>query len=121
MAISVQARKAKGRKHQQKVARAILDTFDTLSEDDVRSCSMGSNGADILMSSAAKALVPYEIECKARASGYTSLYDDMDQARTHGSLEPVLIVKQDRRKELVVMTMDHWLELIARQTGPRTA
>ena len=45
-----QSCKSKGRRFQQKVARAILDVFPHLTEDDVRSTSMGAPGEDIQMS-----------------------------------------------------------------------
>ena len=112
--ITVQSAKAKGAKLQKSVCKGLLDTFPSLTPDDVRSCSMGSNGADVLLSSAAKALIPYDIECKARASGFTALYDALEQADTHGSLEPIAVVKQDRRKPLVVMDFDHFLKLLSR-------
>lgn len=112
--ISVQSAKAKGRNLQKSVVQGILDHFPTLTSDDVRSCSMGSNGADVIMSSAAKAAVPYEIEAKARANGFTPLYDALKQAGGHGSLTPVAVVKQDRQQPLVVMTLDAWLSLISK-------
>lgn len=114
MAIKTSSAKAKGRSLQQKVRDALLEAHPSLTLDDVRSCSMGSNGADILLSAAAKALIPYEFECKARARGYTPLYDALSQATGHGGLTPVAVVKQDRCQPLVVMTLDAWLALTGR-------
>ena len=87
---------AKGRRLQQMVAAMILKAFPSLAPDDVRSCSMSNNGQDVQLSPAARALVPYSIECKAR-SGLKTIYGRYDQARSHGPHEPLLILKQDRR------------------------
>ena len=111
MAISTASAKAKGRALQQKVRDAILAEFPALTEDDVRSCPMGSNGEDIQLSSAAKAAFPYSIECKAR-KGIALIYDAVAQAKTQNDLTPVAIVKADRKKPLVVMELDDWMKLI---------
>jgi hypothetical protein len=55
MAISTASAKSKGRKLQQTVRDAVLAQYPDLTEDDVRSCPMGSNGEDIQLSTAAKA------------------------------------------------------------------
>jgi hypothetical protein len=110
--ISVQAGKAKGRRAQQAVVAKVLDTFSALTEDDVRSCPMGSNGSDVILSTAAKAAFPYEVEVKARAAGFSLIYDAMDQAASQGNLTPLVVIKQDRRKPLVVLDMDAFFALI---------
>lgn len=113
MAISVQARKQKGRKLQQKVRDGLLARFPHLTEDDVRSCAMGSQGEDIQLSSAAKADIPYSIEAKARAK-IGLVYEAIEQAAGQNDLTPVAVVKADRKDALVVMRLDDWLALIAK-------
>ena len=56
--------KQKGRKLQQKVRDIILESFDNLREDDVRSTSMGAGGEDVLLSPAARDVFPFSVECK---------------------------------------------------------
>lgn len=56
--------KAKGRRHQQRIVRDILDAFPHLTPDDVRSTSMGAGGEDVLLSPAAQRCVPLSIEAK---------------------------------------------------------
>ena len=56
--------KSKGRRFQQKVASAVLDTFPNLHPDDVRSTSMGCGGEDLQLSEAARIALPLSIECK---------------------------------------------------------
>lgn len=61
--IRPQSAKAKGRRWQQNVAELITRTFG-LGEGDVVSRPMGSGGADLMMSPAARNLFPFTIECK---------------------------------------------------------
>lgn len=112
MAITNASRKAKGRGLQQRVAKAILAAFPHLQPDDCQSCAMGSHGEDVKLSPAARAAMPYQIECKKRAS--MSVWTDYKQARSHGKHEPVLIVEADRGKPLAVISLDHFLELVQR-------
>jgi hypothetical protein len=60
---TVQSRKEKGRKLQQKIAIDIQETYG-LSEFDVVSRPMGSPGLDIMLSEKARAIFPFGIESK---------------------------------------------------------
>lgn len=112
MAISTTAAKAKGRNLQKKVRDALLAKYPELTEDDVRSCPMGSNGEDIQLSTAAKAAFPYSVECKARAK-IAIVYDALEQARSQNDLTPLAVIKADRKEALVVLTLDDFMRLIS--------
>lgn len=102
--------KNKGRLLQQKIRDEVIEMFPELTIDDVRSTSMGAGGADIQLSQAAKALFPYDVECKSKKlSPAHSLYD---QAKTHGDLEPLVLVKKNRDIVLAIVSWDHLKELI---------
>jgi len=103
--------KAKGRKLQQVVRDKILEAFPVLEPDDVKSTSMGAGGEDVQLSPAARKLMPYSIECKARAS--ISVYAWYQQAKTNApkGMEPLLVIKQNYGKPLVVVDLDHYMEL----------
>ena len=62
--LSTRSAKAKGRKGQQDVVKLLLKSFPELTEDDIRSTPMGSQGEDILLSTAARELLPWNIEVK---------------------------------------------------------
>jgi hypothetical protein len=111
MAISTSSAKAKGRKLQQHVRDAIIAAHPALTLDDVRSTAMGSNGEDILLSTAAKAAFPFSVECKARAK-IALVYDALDQAKTQNDLTPLAVIKADRKAPLVVLTLDDFMRLI---------
>lgn len=103
------SRKSKGRNLQKLVVKKILEMFP-LSADDVTSRSMGAAGEDVLMSLAARQVLPMSIECKRRAS--MAVYKDYDQAQANsGGWEPVLVIQADRSKPLVVCDLDYFLRM----------
>jgi hypothetical protein len=102
--------KAKGRRLQQYVRDLILSSFLQLEPDDVLSTAMGQNGADIQLSPAARKFVPYQIECKSKATSQIHTY--YEQCKTHGKHEPLVIVKKDRDIALAIVSLDHFLELL---------
>lgn len=106
--------KAKGRKLQQVVRDKILDTYPILDEDDVRSTSMGAKGEDVLLSSSARKLFPYSVECKSRET--IALYAWYQQAKANcpKDVEPMLVIKQNYSKPLVVVDLDHYFNLLER-------
>lgn len=112
--ITVQSAKAKGRKFQQLIASYILRVFgDILQTDDVRSCSMGANGEDILLSPAARQLYPYSNECKHQERGFTPLYDAFEQASKNSKgLEPVVHLRMNRKEPLTVVSTKHFFDLM---------
>lgn len=105
-----QSAKAKGRKLQQWVRDKILQLFPELTEDDVRSTSMGASGQDIQLSTAARNRVPCAIECKNRENLKTlyAWYDQPGQTKW----EKVLVVKSNHREPLAVIDAAWFFELM---------
>ena len=56
--------KAKGRRLQNFVRDALRDKYSKLEEDDIKSAIMGVGGEDIVLSPAARKVIPYSFECK---------------------------------------------------------
>jgi hypothetical protein len=110
--------KAKGRSLQQWVRDLILKSFSSLEKDDVRSTSMGADGEDVQLSPAARKLVPYQIECKNKARSQIHTY--YDQACTHGKHEPLVIVKQDRKKPLAILDAETFFKLLIELNANRS-
>jgi len=72
---------------------------------------MGVTGKDVQLSEAARALFPYAVECKSRAR--FALYEDYGQAQSNaGSDTPLLVIKQNQSKPLVVLSMEDFFKLI---------
>jgi hypothetical protein len=108
--VKPQSSKAKGRIFQNKVRDLILAAFLQLEPDDVKSTSMGAPGEDICLSPAARKIIPYQIECKSKATSQIHTY--YEQCKTHGKHEPLVIVKKDRDIALAIVSLDHFLELL---------
>lgn len=90
MTIKTSSAKGKGRKWQNDVRDAILETFPHLGEGDVDSCSMGSGGIDIPMSPEARKAFPVSIECK-KTKKHPALAE-MKQAKANAHPETVAAV-----------------------------
>ena len=110
--ISVAARKQKGRLMQQQLMRLLLAKFPQLEPDDITSRSMGAGGEDLLLSPAARKLIPYSFECKsiARFAGHT--YMEQAQANTPAGIKPVAVVKANHKKPVVIIYLDDFMELL---------
>ena len=94
-----QSAKAKGRRLQQRVRDDLIAALD-LPAEDVVSTSMGAGGEDLKLSAAARALVPFAIECKNVQS--LNIWAAIEQAKAH--LRPG---KGDRRSPLVVFSRNN--------------
>ena len=102
--------KQKGRLLQQAVRDKILEKFPHLTERDVKSTSMGAQGADIQLSEAGFSKFSYEIECKNLAK--IAVYNYYEQATTHGKAEPLVVIKQNRSKPLAIVDLEHFIDLV---------
>lgn len=102
--------KQKGRKLQQWTRDVLLGLFDGLTNNDIRSTSMGASGEDVQLSEAARRKIPYQIETKAYAT--FAIYKHYEQAAAHGDHEPLLVIKGNHKKPLVVMDAGEFFKLI---------
>jgi hypothetical protein len=73
---------------------------------------MGVSGADVKLSPLAQDLIPFQFECKNLAK--IAVYNYYEQCRTHGIHEPVVIMKQNKSKPLVVIDAEVFLNIISR-------
>lgn len=107
--ISVAAKKQKGRNLQKWVRDKILALLPSLEPDDVKSTSMGAGGEDVQLSPAARKKIPISVECKSRKS--VAIYKDYQQAIDNApkGMEPVVVIKADRKKPLVVVDAEFFL------------
>ena len=106
-----QSAKAKGRNLQQWVRDLILESFPALEPDDVPSTSMGAGGEDLLFSPAARRLFPYRVECKNVEK--LNVWNAYQQAEANsGEHEPILIMKKNRKKPLVVIDAEAFINLL---------
>ena len=103
--------KNKGKRLQNKVRDLILEKFNILESDDVRSITMGDSGEDILLSPAARKLLPFSVECKNQEK--LSIWSALEQAEENsGNHSPLVIFKRNRTKMYAVLEFDKLLELL---------
>ncbi len=72
---------------------------------------MGMSGEDIVLSPAAKRVIPYSFECKNQER--LNLWGSLEQAEGNSQdRQPVLVFKRNRSKVYVALDFEHFLELI---------
>ena len=104
--------KNKGKRLQNKIRDLILEKFDSLEKDDVRSITMGDSGEDILLSPAARRLFPFSVECKNQEK--LNIWSALEQAENNSENHtPLVIFKRNRTKTYAVLEFDKLLELIS--------
>jgi len=105
--------KGKGRRLQQWVRDQVLETFPSLTIDDVRSTSMGAGGMDVQLSQEAKKLFPFAVECKN--SERINVWNAWEQSESNsGGLNPMLIIKRNRCAPLAVVDAEWFLENVSK-------
>ena len=71
---------------------------------------MGAGGEDVVMARAAREKFPFSIECKNVER--LNVWDAYDQAIANsGDYEPLLVMKKNRKKPLVVMDAEAFISL----------
>ena len=72
---------------------------------------MGMSGEDIVLSPAARKLIPYSFECKNKER--MSIWEGIDQAKTNAEDRvPVLVIKKNRRNPYAVINLESFINLI---------
>ena len=84
---------------------------EILEPNDIESQVMGMSGEDIVLSPAAKRVIPYSFECKNQER--LNLWGSLEQAEGNSQdRQPVLVFKRNRSKVYVALDFEHFLELI---------
>lgn len=76
------------------------------------STSMGASGEDVKLSPHARDLIPFQFECKNLAKA--AVYQHYEQAKTHGTHEPVVVLKQNQSKPLVIIDAQAFFDIISK-------
>lgn len=94
-----QSCKQKGRALQQWIRDIILTLNKELTEKDVRSTPMGTQGEDVMLSEAAFKYVPFHIEAKNLAR--IAVYNYYEQPKTKSDV--LVVMKANRKRPLAVL------------------
>ena len=110
--IKVSSAKAKGRRLQQWVRDYLHSNLKGVEKDDITSTPGGVNGPDIGLSSLARKLFPWTVECKSRSS--FSVYEALEQAERNliKNTKPIAILKGDRKQPLALLYAEDLLEIL---------
>ena len=104
--------KAKGRRLQNLVRDKLREKFTSLEEDDIKSAIMGTVGEDIVLSPAARKIIPFSFECKNVER--LQFWKTVEQAEGNSNgRTPVIVVKKNGRKPYIALPLDDWIELIS--------
>jgi hypothetical protein len=107
--MKVQSAKSKGRRLQQWMRDKLIEMLDVHPED-IESRSMGAGGEDLIMARAARKLFPHSIECKNVEK--LNVWNAYEQAQANsGDYEPVLVMKKNGKKPLVVVDAEYYIQL----------
>ena len=104
--------KNKGRKLQNLVRDRLRFVYtEILETNDIESQVMGMSGEDIVLSPAAKRVIPYSFECKNQER--LNLWKSLEQAESNcEDRQPVLIFKRNRSKIYATIEFEHFIKLI---------
>lgn len=104
-----QSAKAKGRRLQQEFRKQLIEELE-IHPEDIESRSMGAGGEDLIMARAARVKFPYSIECKNQEK--VNVWEAYAQAEQNcKGYEPVVVIKRNRTKPLVLVDAEHFVEL----------
>tara|TARA_R100000808_G_scaffold25034_1_gene60693 strand:+ start:15599 stop:15946 length:348 start_codon:yes stop_codon:yes gene_type:complete len=113
---SPKSSKAKGRRLQNLVRDKLRAAFDSLlEEDDIKSQIMGMTGEDIVLSPAARKLIPYSIECKnvERLNVWKCIKQAEDNVQK--DCNPALVIKRNQQSPYILIPLDEWISIIQKR------
>ena len=111
--MKTQSAKAKGRRLQQWVRDLLIEKLNVHPED-VESRSMGAGGEDLIMARAARERFPFSVECKNVEK--LNVWEAYEQAKSNSNdYEPIVIMKKNQKKPLVVVDADFFISLFKRE------
>ena len=107
--MKTQSAKAKGRNLQKWVVAQLVEHLGANPED-IESRPMGSQGEDIILGKQSRQIFPYSVECKNQEK--VNVWEAYAQAEQNcKGYEPVVVIKRNRTKPLVLVDAEHFVEL----------
>ena len=84
----------------------------SLEEDDIKSQTMGMTGEDIVLSPAARKLIPYSIECKnvERLNVWQCI--KQTESNVQEDCNPALVIKRHQTDTYVIIPLELWISII---------
>jgi hypothetical protein len=76
---------------------------------------MGASGIDVLLSPAASKKFPWAVECKSHARMAVYSFYEQAQANETESLRPLVVIRANHKKPLVVLSLDDFMRIYENQ------
>tara|TARA_R100001163_G_scaffold65834_1_gene65462 strand:- start:4579 stop:4821 length:243 start_codon:yes stop_codon:yes gene_type:complete len=77
---------------------------------------MGESGEDIILSPAARDLIPFSFECKNQER--LNIWESLSQSEDNcGNNTPAVVFKRNRSKTYIALELDEFLKLIGETNG----
>jgi len=106
--------KGKGRRLQNYLRDKLYNYFPTLREGDVKTAVMGESGEDIILSPAARDLIPFSFECKNQER--LNIWESLSQAEQNcNKYIPAVVFKRNRTKTYITLELEEFLKIIGEQ------
>lgn len=114
--ISVAAAKDKGRRLQKRILKLAADLLGVPCgpDEDLASRPMGQSGTDIRISPKLLKKFPYSIECKNQETWSIVQWIKQAKENQKAGTEWLLFVSKNHHDDIVVMTVEHFFELLKR-------
>ena len=117
---NIKSIKAKGRRLQNYVRDQLRTMFikdwtklPKLQEDDIKSQTMGMTGEDIVLSPAAKKLIPFSFECKNQER--LNIWKSLEQAKENAEdRTPIVVFKRNGSRTYAIIEFKSLLKLLRR-------
>ena len=115
---NIKSIKAKGRRLQNYVRDQLRTMFikdwtklPRLQVDDIKSQTMGMTGEDIVLSPAAKKLIPFSFECKNQER--LNIWKSLEQAKENAEDRmPIVVLKRNGSKTYAIIEFKSLLKLL---------
>jgi hypothetical protein len=104
--------KHKGRRFQKTVKKAILTRFSGLEDHDVKVAFRSEPGCDIQLSSLARSVFPYSVECKNVER--LNVWSALSQAQTNAKegTTALLVFGRNRTEPYVALPLTEFMKLL---------
>ena len=110
------SKKNKGKRAQNEVVELLLQAFNMLEPDDIKSTTMGDHGEDVKLSPAARRKFPFSIEVKNQEK--LNIWESFEQAKKNAKHHtPLLIYKRNRSEMMCTLRFEDFLKLVVAIEG----
>mgnify|MGYP003145887564 CR=1 FL=1 len=113
MAKKIKSCKAKGRKLQNFVRDMLREIYSPdLEDDDIKSQTMGMTGEDIILTPAARKLIPFSFECKnvERLQMWRAI--DQCESNIKDCNTPAVVFKKNGKKPYVAIPFEIFCDIL---------